>query len=59
MYRLFDAFIHYMGGKEPIIVYADLSRTSEVAKTGFLIITVLISDAMIVSTQSLCVAGLG
>ncbi|KAI0729490.1 hypothetical protein C8Q72DRAFT_777826 [Fomitopsis betulina] len=48
VYRLFDAFIHYMGGKEPIIVYADLSRTSEVAKTGFLIITVLISDAMII-----------
>lgn len=40
-----------MGGQEPILVYADLSRTSEVAKTAFLVITVLISDAMIVSTS--------
>ncbi|KAH9915758.1 uncharacterized protein B0H18DRAFT_89867 [Fomitopsis serialis] len=48
VYRLFDAFITFMGGGEPIIAYADLSRKSEVAKTAFLIITVLISDAMII-----------
>ncbi|KZT63170.1 hypothetical protein DAEQUDRAFT_185255 [Daedalea quercina L-15889] len=48
VYRLFDAFINYMGGAEPLLVYADLSMKSEVAKTAFLVVTVLTSDAMII-----------
>ncbi|TFY63341.1 hypothetical protein EVJ58_g3307 [Rhodofomes roseus] len=48
VYRAFDAFVNFMDGSEPIIAYADLSRKSEVAKTAFLVITVLISDAMII-----------
>lgn len=48
--RLFDAFVNFKGGAEPIIAFADLSRSTEVVKTAFLVITVLTSDAMIVST---------
>ena len=47
--RLFDAFVNFQGGAEPIIAFADLSRLTEVVKTAFLVATVLISDAMIVS----------
>ncbi|EPT05573.1 hypothetical protein FOMPIDRAFT_1110757 [Fomitopsis schrenkii] len=46
--RLFDAFVNFKGGAEPIIAFADLSRSTEVVKTAFLVITVLTSDAMII-----------
>ncbi|KAH9838473.1 uncharacterized protein C8Q71DRAFT_532149 [Rhodofomes roseus] len=46
--RLFDAFVNYKGGAEPIIAFADLSMMTEVIKTAFLVVTVLISDAMII-----------
>ena len=54
--RLFDAFVNFQGGAEPIIAFADLSRLTEVVKTAFLVATVLISYAMIVSLpfQSAC-----
>ncbi|KZT73701.1 hypothetical protein DAEQUDRAFT_703475 [Daedalea quercina L-15889] len=48
VFRIFDAFVNYMGGTEPIIALGDLSRLSEVIKTAFLVATVLISDAMII-----------
>lgn len=50
--RLFDAFVNFKGGAEPIVALADLSQLTEVIKTAFLVITVLISDAMIVSGLS-------
>ncbi|PCH42396.1 hypothetical protein WOLCODRAFT_73087 [Wolfiporia cocos MD-104 SS10] len=48
VYRLFDAFINYQGGAEPLIALADLSWRSEVVKTAFLVAAVLLSDIMII-----------
>ncbi|KAF9810038.1 hypothetical protein IEO21_07156 [Rhodonia placenta] len=46
--RLFEAFVNWQGGTDPIIAYADLSRLTEVIKTAFLVAIVLTSDAMII-----------
>lgn len=50
--RLFEAFVNWQGGTDPIIAYADLSRLTEVIKTAFLVAIVLTSDAMIVRESS-------
>ncbi|KAF9558816.1 hypothetical protein CPC08DRAFT_667036 [Agrocybe pediades] len=46
--RLFDAFIHFNDGTTPVLYYADLRRITEVVKTGFLIATLVMCDAMVI-----------
>ncbi|KAH9934651.1 uncharacterized protein B0H18DRAFT_869432 [Fomitopsis serialis] len=48
VYRLFYAFVIFMGGTEPLIVYANIAEPSEIAKTALFVATVLASDAMII-----------
>ncbi|EED85569.1 predicted protein [Postia placenta Mad-698-R] len=44
--RLFDAFVNFLDGQEPLLYYSDLSLTTEVVKTAFLIATLIISDIL-------------
>ncbi|KZT10078.1 uncharacterized protein LAESUDRAFT_645450 [Laetiporus sulphureus 93-53] len=44
--RFFQAFVLFEGGAAPELFYADLSQTTEVVKTAFLISTLIISDIM-------------
>ncbi|KZS99902.1 uncharacterized protein LAESUDRAFT_667385 [Laetiporus sulphureus 93-53] len=46
--RLFEAFVYYKDGDAPLEFYADLSKATEVVRTGALIFTVIASDAMII-----------
>ncbi|THU83044.1 hypothetical protein K435DRAFT_734296 [Dendrothele bispora CBS 962.96] len=46
--RLFDAFVNFENGSKPLEYYADLSQLTEVVKTGFLMATIAMSDAMII-----------
>ncbi|KAF8993888.1 hypothetical protein BDQ17DRAFT_1392511 [Cyathus striatus] len=46
--RLFQAFITYNGGKTPLLFYADLSQLTEIVKTGFLVASIILGDAMII-----------
>ncbi|KAK0447906.1 uncharacterized protein EV420DRAFT_1275981 [Desarmillaria tabescens] len=46
--RLFDAFVKFEGGTQPLKYSANLSQITEVVKTGFLIGSVVTSDAMII-----------
>ncbi|PBL02837.1 hypothetical protein ARMGADRAFT_1006162 [Armillaria gallica] len=46
--RLFDAFVTFEGGKQPLEFYANLSHITEVVKTGFLMASLVIGDSMII-----------
>ncbi|EED80156.1 predicted protein [Postia placenta Mad-698-R] len=46
--RLFDAFVNYQGGSNPLYIYANLALPSEVVKSALLVGTLATSDAMIV-----------
>ncbi|TFK38856.1 hypothetical protein BDQ12DRAFT_682617 [Crucibulum laeve] len=46
--RLFQAFVTFNRGTTPLEFYADLTQTSEVVKTGFLMASLVIGDAMII-----------
>lgn len=46
--RLFDAFVNFLDGQEPLLYYSDLSLTTEVVKTAFLIATLIISDILFI-----------
>ncbi|KAJ7596395.1 hypothetical protein C8J56DRAFT_773606 [Mycena floridula] len=46
--RMFDAFVTYNHGETPTAYYADISKTTEVVKTGLLMATLVLSDIMIV-----------
>lgn len=50
--RLFDAFIHFEQGQAPLLYYANLSMTTEVVKTAFVVSTLIISDILLVSAAS-------
>ena len=50
--RMFDAFVHYKQGQAPLLYYADLSMTTEVVKTAFVVSTLIISDILLVSQAS-------
>jgi len=45
---LFDAFVNYNGGTEPLYIYANLALATEVVKSGLLVATLVTSDAMII-----------
>ncbi|EGN92090.1 hypothetical protein SERLA73DRAFT_79886 [Serpula lacrymans var. lacrymans S7.3] len=54
--RLFQAFLLYERGTSPLSFYGDLSQATEVVKTGFVMATISISDAMLVcQTDGICV----
>ncbi|KAK0461851.1 uncharacterized protein EV420DRAFT_1628289 [Desarmillaria tabescens] len=46
--RLFDAFVTFEDGKQPLEFYANLSHITEVVKTGFLMASLVIGDSMII-----------
>ncbi|PCH38135.1 hypothetical protein WOLCODRAFT_58976, partial [Wolfiporia cocos MD-104 SS10] len=46
--RLFDALIRFEGGKEPLAFYSNLSEPTEIAKTAFLIATLIVSDVLFI-----------
>ncbi|TFK39397.1 hypothetical protein BDQ12DRAFT_649823 [Crucibulum laeve] len=46
--RLFQAFVIFDSGHSPLEFYADLSQTTQVVKTGFLMSTVIIGDAVMI-----------
>lgn len=52
MTRLFDAFVNFLDGQEPLLYYSNLSLKTEVVKTAFLIATLIISDILFVSMSS-------
>jgi len=47
MTRLFQAFVTFEGGQAPVLFYGNLSEPTEVAKTAFLICTLIAADVMI------------
>lgn len=47
--RLFQAFVHYEGGSAPLEFYSDLSQSTEVIKTAFVVASLMVGDAMIVN----------
>ncbi|KAF5371334.1 hypothetical protein D9758_004080 [Tetrapyrgos nigripes] len=47
-YRSWQAFITFEGGTQSAYFYADMSQTSQVAKTGTLVFALLVSDAMLI-----------
>lgn len=51
--RVFQAFVHYENGTAPLAFYADLAQLTEVMKTGFLMASLIVGDAMIVSIQTI------
>ncbi|PCH35876.1 hypothetical protein WOLCODRAFT_140118 [Wolfiporia cocos MD-104 SS10] len=46
--RLFQAFVHFDNGTDPLLFYADLRQLTEVVKTGFLMASLVIGDAMVI-----------
>lgn len=46
--RLFDAFVNYQGGSNPLYIYANLALPTEVVKSALLVGTLATSDAMII-----------
>jgi hypothetical protein len=46
--RLFQAFVLFQKGTATLAFYADLTQRTEVVKTGFLMASLVIGDAMIV-----------
>ncbi|KAH9930740.1 uncharacterized protein B0H18DRAFT_930395 [Fomitopsis serialis] len=48
VYRLFDAFVNFMGGKVPLLYYSDLALTTEAVKIGFLIATIITCDILFI-----------
>ncbi|KZT02783.1 uncharacterized protein LAESUDRAFT_684617 [Laetiporus sulphureus 93-53] len=48
VYRLFQAFLYYEKGTQPVEFYKDASQPSEVTQTAVLMISLIIGDAMII-----------
>ncbi|KAF9460910.1 hypothetical protein BDZ94DRAFT_1311111 [Collybia nuda] len=48
VYRLFQAFKLFNGGKTPAALYGNLSQATNVAKTAFVLAAVLTGDAMLI-----------
>lgn len=48
MYRAFLAFIQFQGGDAAAEFYADAAQTTELIQEGFLMISILIGDSLIV-----------
>ncbi|KAF9476886.1 hypothetical protein BDN70DRAFT_138739 [Pholiota conissans] len=46
--RLFQAFVLFQNGTQPLDFYADLTQRTEVVKTGFLMASLVLGDAMII-----------
>jgi len=46
--RAFLAFVYFADGTSPLGFYGDLSQLTEVVKTGFLMATLIIGDALII-----------
>ncbi|KAJ4476519.1 hypothetical protein C8R41DRAFT_887287 [Lentinula lateritia] len=46
--RLFEAFVTFDQGSNPLAFYGDLSRITEVVKTGFLMASLILGDTMII-----------
>ncbi|KAF8990611.1 hypothetical protein BDQ17DRAFT_1255653 [Cyathus striatus] len=46
--RLFQAFVYFDNGSSALAFYANLNQTSEVVKTGFLMASLVMGDAMII-----------
>ncbi|KIJ24716.1 hypothetical protein M422DRAFT_194345 [Sphaerobolus stellatus SS14] len=46
--RLFQAFVTYKEGQASLEFYEDLTQTTEVVKTGFLVASLCLGDAMII-----------
>ncbi|KAH9840964.1 uncharacterized protein C8Q71DRAFT_794946 [Rhodofomes roseus] len=46
--RLFQAFVLYEDGTQPLYFYADLRQTTEVVKTGFLVTSLIAGDVMVI-----------
>ncbi|KAH7906259.1 hypothetical protein BJ138DRAFT_1163063 [Hygrophoropsis aurantiaca] len=46
--RLFQAFVLYNDGSAPLSFYGDLSQLTEIVKTGFLMASLIVGDAMII-----------
>lgn len=47
--RAFDAFVNYQNGTEPLEFYGNLKDITEVVKTGWLMASLVIGDALVVS----------
>ncbi|PCH37138.1 hypothetical protein WOLCODRAFT_53482, partial [Wolfiporia cocos MD-104 SS10] len=46
--RLFQAFVYYEDGSQPLEYYADLSQVFDVVQTGSMVFTLVLTDATIV-----------
>ncbi|TFY55054.1 hypothetical protein EVJ58_g8491 [Rhodofomes roseus] len=46
--RMFQAFVYFEGGTNPIAFYGNLKQLTEVVKTGFLMASMVIGDAMVI-----------
>ncbi|PBK96039.1 hypothetical protein ARMGADRAFT_1052987 [Armillaria gallica] len=46
--RLFDACVKFEGGTRPLEYYANISQITEVVKTGFLMVSLITSDTMLI-----------
>ncbi|KAH9934353.1 uncharacterized protein B0H18DRAFT_556634 [Fomitopsis serialis] len=46
--RAFQAFVHFEDGTDPLAFYGDLKQMTEVVKTGFLMTSLVIGDAMVI-----------
>ena len=51
--RAFDAFVNFENGAQPLEFYGNLVK--EVVKTGWLMASLCIGDALVVSTLHTCV----
>ncbi|KAF9810474.1 hypothetical protein IEO21_06904 [Rhodonia placenta] len=47
VFRVYQAFILFHNGSEPLLFYSDLSQTSELILTGALVFCVVVGDVMI------------
>ena len=53
--RAFDAFVNFENGTQPLEFYGNLKDITEVVKTGWLMASLCIGDALVVSTLHACV----
>lgn len=47
--RAFDAFVNFQNGTQPLEFYGNLKDITEVVKTGWLMASLIIGDALVVS----------
>lgn len=47
--RAFDAFVNFQNGTQPLEFYGNLKDITEVVKTGWLMASLVIGDALVVS----------